>query len=692
MSETRNLKLSSSRLKMVMIIMGGIFLFYMVRLFSLQVINGKDYLAQAEENRISNISVSTERGVIYDRNGYVLARNIPSFNIVITPADLPEDEAAIQEIYRQLSAVIGLPVNRGDLEDEMSVKTFKPCDNNFGIEEIVYIADTNWPYDPTSIVCNVSRDMALIVMEKANDWPGVGVEVVPVRDYPTGWLSSEIIGFLGPITEEVADVYEEAGFSVGTDKIGFAGIESTMNDELMGKNGQRVVEVDVGGQIVQDLEPPIAAVPGNNVRLTIDTRLQVAAKYALLTEMQSWNAYFNENRMTSGVVIAMNPKTGEILALVSYPTYENNRMARLIPSYYYQQLLEDPLKPMFNHAISAEYPPGSVYKLAAAVGALNEGVVELNETIECPDEGKITVMQKYLGNETGTPFDYVCWLKTSGHGMVDWRHAIAWSCDVYFYKISGGFEEEVPQGLGVYRMKEYSEALGYGQASGIELPGEVTGLVPDPQWKRINAGEIWATGDTYIASMGQGYVLATPLQVLVSFATLANDGKMMQPTLIHDILDSEGNVIKPFEPVLKHDITTEPLIEIYEDNQPTGEYRTIDPFVIKMAKEGMRMAVMPGGTVNKYFEDFDTYIQSAGKTGTAEYCDDIANKQGLCIRGSWPTHAWYVGYAPYDDPEIAVVAFVYHGGEGASVAGPIVRRVMEAYFELKDIDNQEPGT
>jgi penicillin-binding protein 2 len=693
MSEKRVTKLSQARMRLLLWIMGAAFLFFMVRLFSLQILQGDEYLAQAEENRISNVSVSTQRGVIYDRNGYVLARNIPSFNIAITPANLPADKAAVQGIYRQLSAVIDLPVNQGDLDDELSVKTFKPCDNNFGIEEIVFIADTNWPFRATAIVCNVPRETALIVMEKAVDWPGVSVEVEPVRDYPTGWLTSEIIGFLGPIYQEVKDKYEAAGFSVGTDKIGFAGIESTMNDELMGKNGQRIVEVDVGGRVIRDLEPPVAPVSGNNVKLTIDTRLQVAAKYALVTEMQGWNAYLNEERMTSGVIIAMNPKTGEILALVSHPTFENNRMARIIPAYYYQQLLQDPKKPLFNHAISGEHPPGSVYKLAASIGSLNEGVVTLNQKIECPDEGYINVIQKYSENEVGTPIDYVCYLKTSGHGMVDWRQSIALSCDVYFYKISGGFEDEVPQGLGVYRMKEYAEALGYGVISGIELPGEMSGLVPDPQWKRINAGENWATGDTYIASMGQGYVLSTPLQVLISFATLANDGKMMQPTLIYEILDAEGNVIQPFEPVLKHDITIEPMIEVFDaSGQPTGEMKTVDPFVIEMAKEGMRMVVEPGGTVHKEFVGFDKIVQSAGKTGTAEYCDDIANEKNLCQRGSWPTHAWYAGYAPYDDPEIVVVAFVYNGGEGSSVAGPLVRKVMEAYFELKNIDNQTPGS
>ena len=183
------------------------------------------------------------------------------------------------------------------------------------------------------------------------------------------------------------------------------------------------------------------------------------------------------------------------------------------------------------------------------------------------------------------------------------------------------------------------------------------------------------------------------MQVLISFATLANDGKMMQPTLIREVQDPEGNVIQPFAPVLKSDITVDPVIEIYdEDNQATGEFKSVDPFVIEMAKEGMRMTVMDGGTVNDQFAEFDQIVQSAGKTGTAEYCDDIANEKGLCQRGSWPTHAWDAGYAPYDDPEIAVVAFVYNGGEGSSVAGPVVRKVMEAYFELKEIDEAVPGS
>ena len=668
---------------------GLVFGFYIFRLYLLQIVEGEDYQAQAEENRITEVNEPTRRGVIYDRNDFVLARNVASYNVVITPADLPVNEGDIQGIYRKLSALIDIPVNQGDLEDETTVRTFKECDNELGISEIVFIGDTNAPYSPIRIKCDVDKEVALEIEERSSDWPGVGIEVDSVRDYPTGELTAEIIGFLGPIPEILEEDYKAKGFVPNRDKVGYAGVEFTLQDILGGTNGKRVVEEDVAGQELRDLEPPIDPIPGNNVRLTIDTRLQSAAKEALVAEMDFWNTYFNEIRSSNGVVIAMNPKTGEILSLVSYPSYENNRMARFIPAYYYEQLTRDQNRPLFNHAISAEHPPGSVYKMAAAIGALNEGVVTATQKLECPEVGKITINQKFSPNDPGTPRDYVCWQET-GHGMVDFQHGVAYSCDVYFYKITGGFEDEVPEGLGVWRLSEYSRALGYGRETGIELPGEASGLVPDPNWKRVNVGENWATGDTYIAAMGQGYVLATPLQVLVSFNVLANDGKYMKPTLVHDVLDAEGNIVEPFEPELVWDITKDPVITVYDErNFPTEEKRVVEPWVVEQAKAGMRLTIT-GGTGERTFEGFE--IQTAGKTGTAEYCDNVAQSKNLCSPGNWPTHSWYVGYAPYDDPEIAVVAFVYNGGEGASVAAPIVRQVMEAYFELKAIDSTPGGS
>jgi len=670
------------RLGIIYGIIAIVFGFFAIRLFDLQIIQGPSYLSQADINRTSKISVQTQRGIIYDRNGFVLARNVAAYNVVITPANLPTDAGATEEIYRQLSKLIGVPVSSGLLNDE-TVRLFKPCETNFGISQVVFIADSLAPYDPVRIKCNVDQKTAMIIQEKTNDWKGVSIQIEPVRDYPTGVLTSEVIGFLGPIPATQEQLYRDLGFIPDRDKVGYAGVESSLQDILGGKNGVRIVEVDAAGQELRDLAPPVQPVPGNNVRLTIDTRLQSAAKAALLEEMTFWNTYLNQQRMTSGVVIAINPKTGEILSLVSFPTYENNRMARVIPADYYQQISQDPNKPLLNHAISGEYPPGSVYKMAAAIGILNEGVVTPDYQIE--DPGKITILQKFSPNDPGKPIDYVCW-NQYGHGMVDYLHGVAWSCDVYWYKVGGGYKDEVPGGgLGIWRMNEYARAIGYGNQTGIELPGESNGLTPDPAWKRINKGENWATGDTYIATMGQGFVLATPLQVLVSIATLANDGKYMQPTLVKDVLDSEGNMVTPFQPKMHWDITKDPVITIYDQNSfATDQKKIVEPWVVQKAKEGMHMVTMPGGTAEDVFTD--SAILAGGKTGTAEYCDNVAQSQNLCSRGNWPTHSWFVGYAPYDNPEIAVIAFVYHGGEGASVAAPIVRKVLDVYFELKTID------
>ena len=668
------------RIRILYIIILLIFGFYGFRLFNMQIIEYQDYKDQADENRITNISLQTERGIIYDRNGIVLADNAAAYNIIITPADLPVDEGATQEIFRELSKAIDIPVSNGELTDEV-VTTFSPCNTDLGITQIVEIAGTNAPYTPMKIVCDVDKEVAMLVESKSDEWQGVTVEIEPIREYPTGELTAEIIGFLGPIPESMAEYYTNLGFVAGRDKVGYAGIESTMQDILAGRNGLRVVEEDVAGKVIRDVEPPVEAEPGMNITLTIDTRLQEAAEAALVGNIDWWNRWFNDVRFTNGVIIAINPKTGEILALVSYPKYENNRMTRFIPAYYYQQLSADPNRPLFNHAISAEHPPGSVYKIVTAIGALNEGVVTPYQSLITPYS--IFVTEKYADNETGIEREFVDW-KEGGHGQANYFKGLAQSVDVYFYKISGGYQDEVPEGLGVWRMSEYAKALGYGAATGIELPGESEGLVPTPTWKRINLSETWSTGDTYIAGMGQGYVLATPLQILISYAIVANDGVYMKPTLIREIIDADGNVVQEFTPTELWDVTKDPMINVFDENfVPTGELKTIDPSVIADTQQGLRMTVTEG-TALSIFKGFD--IPTSGKTGTAEYCDNIAQEKGLCESGNWPAHAWYVGYAPSDDPEVAVIAFVYNGTEGSSVAAPIVREFLEAYFALKEID------
>jgi len=686
-------KLTPWRLWVIYGLIVVLFLFYAYRLFSLQILDGQSYLDQATENRTTLINESAQRGIIYDRNGVVLARNIPSYNVTITPAYLPallpftlEEPvpAEIEEIYQQLSRLLDLPVSNGTV-DEKTI--FKPCDTDLGIKQIVYIGDSNAPYDPVRIKCNIDDTTARLLRERAADMPGVNIEVEPVRDYPTGELTAELIGFLGPVPGLQEDYYRQKGLVPGRDKVGYAGVENSLQDILGGTNGERYVEVDVAGKELRNLTEPIVPIPGNNVRLTIDIRLQSAARDALIEEMKYWNNRLGEEKMNTGAVIAINPKTGEILAMVSYPNYENNRMARGIPGDYYEQLTKDPRTPLINWGISAELPPGSVFKMPTAIGALNERVIAPD--FEVDDPGIITIEEKPLPNSIPRGKDYYCYAwQAGGHGRVNWLRGVMESCDVYFYKIGGGYPGQVENGgLGILRLGEYARALGYGQKTGLELPGEMDGLIPDPTWKRIYQGESWALGDTYIASMGQSFVLATPLQVLVSAAVLANDGKYYRPTLVRDILDAEGNVIRPFEPDLKWDITKDPVIQEYDgDTKLPGQFKTVESWVVDMAQQGMRL-VVTDGTAVRPFEGAD--FQSAGKTGTAEYCDKVSFNKGICNRGTWPTHSWYFGYAPYDDPEIAVVAFVYNGGEGASVAAPIVRNVLETYFQLKAIDGEK---
>lgn len=664
---------------------GTVFLIYVGRLFTLQILQGPQWLAQAEENRIREINLASQRGIIYDRNNSILAQNIAAYNVVITPSELPDDEGEIQAVFRAVSEATGVPINLGDIATDPYV----PCRSMHGITQIVEYGESVAPYEPVRIICNVDRSLAMAIKEKAVDWPAVDIEIESVRDYPTSSLTAAVIGFLGPISADEEQYFRDRNLVPNRDKVGYAGAERYFQSILSGKNGRRLVEVDVGGQVLRDLTEPVEPVPGFNLKLTLDTRLQNIAQAILVEEINFWNRYLGRMQSNSGVVIAMNPKTGEILAMVSYPSYENNRLARFIPEYYYRQLSEDLGNPLLNHAVGDELPAGSVFKLVTAVGALNEGVVTPEQIIKTPP--KIVIEDKSVSNELIVRTkEFVDWNK-AGFGQLDFLGGISNSSNVYFYKLGGGYEDEVPEGLGICRLGTYARALGYGSFPGIELPLVENGLIPDPTWKRINQGQNWSLGDTYIAGVGQGYVIATPIQVLLSAATIANDGMLMRPTILREILDSEGNVIKSFLPDQVWDITKDPLIDVInEPNAPggcesklTGEKKTVQPWVIDKVQEGMRMAVLQG-TLRREFQDVT--IAAAGKTGTAEYCDVYANEKGLCIPGNWPTHAWTVAYAPYEDPEVAVVAFVYNGGEGASVAGPIVRQFLEYYFQLKAAD------
>jgi len=681
------------RLQLTLLVLAILLLVFVFRLFDLQILRGQFYSRRADDNRFDRVSIPAARGVVYDVNGSQLVRNLPAFNVYITPANLPDSEAEIEAIYKKLSEFTGVPI---DQEGPRAAA----CVPGRGIRQLVVEGLTNRPFDPWPIACDIEETTARILRQQQIDMPGVTVEAVPSREYPTGVLTSAVIGYLGPIPAAEVEFWESLGFLADRDKVGYGGLEFEYQELLAGQNGLKLVEKDVAGSLLHEVGAGNPPMPGNGLLLTLDTRLQAIATAALENRMEFLNRVARDVRTTIGTVIAMNPQTGEILAMVSIPSYENNRLARFIPEYYFRQLSEDASKPLVNHAISSIFPPGSSFKMATALGALNEGVIDPRRTLF--DPGLITIQNQYFPNDPGKAKDFVCW-KEDGHGNVDFVHGIAWSCNVYFYKIGGGFENEVPGGgLGIDALNIYARALGYGAQLGIDLPGEEDGLIPSENWKRLNLGESWSTGDTYNTVVGQGFVGATPLQVLTSIATLANGGKVMWPHVVRDVLDGEGNLVQRYEPCVLWDIGDGVIIppsQIAADcasmdsearerliaEHPESPDIQLGPGVLDLVQEGMRLVVEDeDGTAHDYAQLEG--VSSGGKTGTGEFCDETAFRRNQCPPGNWPTHSWYTAFAPFENPEIVVVAFVYNGGEGAVTSGPIVKQVLEAYFQLKAID------
>jgi penicillin-binding protein 2 len=651
------------------------------RLFQLQILQGETYVEQAFENRVTRVSDPAPRGVIYDRRGVQLVRNVPSFTVVIIPALLPDDPdpfddidpAETQALYRRLAELLDMPVTVPGSKPQLA------CLPGRGIKDLVDEGAGLSPYAPVKIKCDIDKETAFIIREEQADLPGVQVLVEPLRDYPTGSLTAHLIGYMAPIPDPnefplTYAYYTGLGLIAGRDRIGVAGVEASLQDVLAGQNGSRLVEEDVAGKELRTLSVETETRPGLNVQLTIDARLQQAAESALTGRINFINQYFNQIRSSGGVVIAMNPMNGEILAMVSWPTFDNNRFARRIEyETYYKPLSLDPFKPLINHAVSGLYPPGSVFKIVTATGVMEEKVIDPNT--ELTDPGKITIRNKYFPADPGKAKDFVCWLRT-GHGKVNFLRGIAESCDVYFYKVGGGWPDEHVAGLGIDRLSHWMELFGFGEYTGVELPAEARGLIPSSKWKRINYGENWATGDTYNAAIGQGYVIATPLQMMNAINANVNGGTLYQPSLIDKILDGEGNVVTDTQPVVIRQLP-------------------ISANTLNLIHTGMRQAVTTGtlhGPIGVFAGEEHTPIVDvpginvAGKTGTAEYCDEIAYPKGLCNPGQWPTHAWTYLYAPYENPEIAVIVFVYNGGEGSKVAAPIADQVLNAYFRLKAAD------
>lgn len=689
-----------SRLLVFRVVVVLIFIVLAGRLFHLQFIVDDRFVAQADENRFDTVSVPATRGIITDRNGVELAINTASANVTVTPALLPADADDEEAVLRRLASLIGIPYS-GELDtvDERGIP-------EQSLLTQVRTGEGIAPFRPVTVETDVDHDIARLIIAEKNNLPGVDVEWITVREYPTGAATSHVIGYMGPIPGSLADEYEAIGYVLDRDRIGYDGVEFALEDTLAGAPGILEVERDVAGEIVRVIgETP--AQPGFNVQLTIDIELQRRAEELILETLDNLREiyFFDEIGFDQAVVIATNPRTGEILAMVSYPNYDNQRFARSIDYPYYLQVSEDPKRPLFNQAISSLYPPGSIFKMITLTGILEEDILTPEDTVF--DPGAIQLENRYYANDPAQSQEFVCWLndEQGGHGDVNAVLSLAYSCDVYFYKAAGGFEGEVPgTGLGVDGLVKWMDVYGLGNFTGIELAGEIDGVLPTPEWKRRTWGENWSTGDTYNSSFGQGYVLSTPLQMIHTLNVMANNGVMTRPTLVRDISDQSGNVVLPFEPEVTGDLMAGYRLDPFT-GEVAMEFDPVTEETMRLVQDGMRVAVTLDREDNPRLNGTATfaqrrvpYVAVAGKTGTAEFCDNIAAELERCIPGLWPAHAWYMGYAPYENPEIAVLAFFYNGQEGSSVALPVASALIDEYFQLKaeraleaQLENPEEG-
>ncbi len=629
------------------------FLALVAQLWRLQMVQGEYYQEAADVNRFRLEAEPAPRGVIYDRRGYLLVRNQPRLAVAVVPAYLPEDPVERQTLLIRLANLLEMPVRDSAVKTPAQVARERAGQGEPGILDLVEKAELA-PYRPARLKEGVSRQVAMKLEEEHLDWPGVLVQAEAVREYLYGPLTSHILGYVGPIPAEQADAYRARGYDPNQQQVGLTGLEYSFEDKLRGQDGQKLIEVDIAGREVRSVGEPVPAIPGYNLHLTLDLDLQQAMEQILSRHLR--NLYKKQ-----GVAVAMNPQTGEILGMVSLPSYDNNELVGGISARKFQELQEDPNRPLLNQAISGQFPPGSTFKIVVAAAGLEEKVITAETRYHCG--GILWLPNRFYPEDPSLAQPFYCWIYHNyqgSHGSLNVISALGQSCDIFFYQLGGGYPNRFA-GLGEERMGYYAELFGLGARTGIDLPGELPGLVPTAKWKRINYSESWTTGDTYNMAIGQGYVLATPLQMLNAAAAIANGGTLYRPQLVYQITDGEGNVVQAFAPdVIRR-------LPISAEN-------------LNLVRQGMRAAVAGSGATA--WAIHVPGVAVAGKTGTAEFFID-RNKDGLPDRdskGHLPTHAWFLAFAPYENPQIALVVFVFGGGEGSAVAVPIANDILNYYF------------
>lgn len=597
-SRSGNNKDIKDRFPLVAFIVLITFFIILARLWQLQIIMGDQLRNQSENNRIRLVKLPAPRGLILDRKGKVLVNNRPSFNVQVIPYEID----SIGEFLPKLCKYIELSDNEyASLKKKIESHTFK---------HIMIKRDIRWKE-----LVNIEENKTKL--------PGVIVEVEPKRHYPYGDLAAHLLGHVGEIDARLLSKSEYRSYNPG-DIVGKSGIEKTMEKYLRGSDGGRQVEVTAAGREVKILNN-LEASPGKNVYLTIDLDLQMAAERAF--------------KGMSGAAVVMEVNTGKVLAMFSRPSFNPSIFTEKMTMKKWRSLVNDPLKPLENRATRGLYPPGSTFKIITAIATLWEGVIKPEDELFCPG-------YYHFGDRT-----YRCW-KSGGHGYVNLHNAIVQSCDVYFYQLGTRLE--------IRKLAKYAKMFGFGSKTGIHLEGEATGLIPDPEWKLRFIGERWNPGETILTTIGQGYVLVTPLQMACAISAIANGGTLYEPLVVEKVVDKEGQIIYSSHTRVKRKI-----------NIP---HRVLDP--IRKALWGVVNEPLGTGIRARL-----PSIDVAGKTGTAQ---TVAIRKGEEEKSDFNLrdHAWFVCYAPFRNPEVAVVVIVEHGGKGGKVAAPIARQILEEYFRI----------
>lgn len=588
--------------------LAAVFAVFLFRLFQLQVVQGDELRDRSQRNSIRTVRLEAPRGDIVDRFGRALATSRPAFELEVIPNELKSPERTFAALARLID------VDEQDLAERYGRPQGRAR------------------FQPVRLVSDLSYDRLARVESHRYALPGVVTDVRPRRHYTDGDVAAHLLGTIGEVRADQLATRNFAGYRQG-ETVGQSGLERLLEPHLRGRAGGRNVAVDVAGREVELIEQ-VDSVPGGTVVLALDLELQREA-------VRAFAAAGADGSPRSGALVALDPRNGDVLALVSRPSYDPNAFAAGIPAAEWNRLRNDPRRPLLDRALAGQYPPGSTYKPIVAAALLEEGVMRLGERLFCPGHFS-------LGGRI-----FRCW-RRGGHGWVDLSEAIEQSCDVFFYQ--AGLK------LGIDRLAEYAHGFNLGRPTNIPLPQEESGLVPTRDWKERRYREAWMPGETVSAAIGQGFNLVTPLQLAVAFAALGNGGRIVQPRLVLRLETHGGDAVQETLPVFRGrvsvsqenlDLVRNALVEAVESRHGTGS-----------------RARLPG-------------VHVAGKTGTAQVVG-LQHTEGTEpgeLEQRYRDHAWFAAFAPAEAPEIVVVVLLEHGGGGGEAAAPIAARVLGRYFD-----------